>query len=331
MGARDEQQDASVVLSSADGSHHLLVVGDGVGGNSGGRIASHKIVELARKLWEERGGELSDPYADLALLCKVAHDQMVEDGIKLGMIPRSTVVALYLTPTQAHWIHSGDSRLYHFREGKLLLRTEDHSLLQVMVRQGLVKEEDMGRHPDQATLLQSLGGEEYKEPDQNHADITPDDAFLLCTDGFWERTPVDEMSALLSTPRAQVTPVLQAAVQRAVQRNGRRSDNVTVAIALPQSESVHAVAPANSPAASPWPQTTSSSPRLAARIVIVAALVLCVIGSIAALLWFSSPSPTNRNIASPAPAPSSRPADSRSSTVKLPLDGERTAPEPRDE
>ena len=232
-GPRDEQQDASIVLSDAAQGTALLVVSDGVGGNSGGRIASQLVANAARQMWQEHHGEFAEPLADLHKLCGRAHQLINAEGERCQLSPRATIVALYLTPQHAYWVHSGDSRLYHFRAGKLVKRTEDHSLLQVMLKQGLVKEEQMGEHPDQGLLIQALGGEQYRSPTEDSIEVTPSDAFLLCTDGFWERTEVSTMADLLFKNGSQAEPKLHEAVSRAVKRNGPDGDNVTVAIALP--------------------------------------------------------------------------------------------------
>ena len=147
-------------------------------------------------------------------------------------------MALYLTPARAYWVHSGDTRLYRFRAGQLLERTEDHSVLQILVKQGMVAEKDMGTHPDQGMLLQSLGGEEYRPPAHGMADVFSEDGFLLCTDGFWERTKIEEMAELLICGRSEAPLLLEQAVARAVERNGPKGDNVTVAVALPADENV---------------------------------------------------------------------------------------------
>jgi len=233
QGPREEQQDAGVCLHNDRHGTALLVVGDGVGGRSGGRIASQKLTALASELWQERKGKLSNPGEELAMLCRVAHEHINDEGSRLGISPRTTIVALYLTPTHAHWLHSGDSRLYHFRAGQLVERTEDHSLLEMMVQCGAVKEEDMGTHPDQGTLLQAIGGEEFMPPSVGMATITPEDGFLLCTDGFWERTKPEEMVEVVFAPKEAAAELLRHAIDRAVERNGPKGDNVTAAVALP--------------------------------------------------------------------------------------------------
>ena len=91
----------------------------------------------------------------------------------------------------------------------------------------------MGTHPDQGLLIQSLGGDEYKSPSTASTETTPQDAFLLCTDGFWERTKVEEMAELLFSSRGQAVTLLDQAVKRAVERNGPGGDNITAAVVLP--------------------------------------------------------------------------------------------------
>jgi serine/threonine protein phosphatase PrpC len=68
------------------------------------------------------------------------------------------------------------------------------------------------------------------------ADILSEEGFLLCTDGFWERTKPEEMAELLTCARSQAPLLLEQAVTRAVKRNGPKGDNVTVAVALPAAE-----------------------------------------------------------------------------------------------
>ena len=272
QGPREEQQDAGICLHNDAQGTALLVVCDGVGGKSGGRIASQKVKALASELWEKRQGSLSQPAEDLSNLCRDAHDQINSDGAELGISPRTTIVALYLTATEAHWIHSGDSRLYHFQAGQLVERTEDHTFLELMVQRGAVKEEDMGSHPDQNTLLQSLGGEEYIPPSTGMAAITPADSFLLCTDGFWERTKPEELAALAGAARVGAAALLAQAVTRAVERNGPRGDNVTVALALPAQDKT---------TVAPVPERVAAKPNL--RLLVVAAVLLLV--AVLFLFW----------------------------------------------
>ena len=237
-GGRDEQQDAVICLHASDGATALLVVSDGLGGESGGRLASQQVIKFAQEFWESREGVLVNPRKDLEEFCRHAHDRINEEGAKAGIRPHATIVALYLSGKRAHWIHSGDSRLYRFRAGKFVQRTEDHSLVQLMVKQHLAKEEEMGGHVSQGLLVKSLGGDVYQEPSVDSAAIGPEDSFLLCTDGFWQRTTVEEMQQLFKAGRTESAAELEQAVKTAIKRNGPDGDNVTVAVALPAVSSV---------------------------------------------------------------------------------------------
>jgi PPM family protein phosphatase len=326
IGPRDEQQDASIVLSNPKLGTALLVVSDGVGGKSGGRIASQLVVKTVVQMWQDHRGELAEPLADLNRLCTLAHQQINAEGERAQLSPRATIVALYLTKQYAYWVHSGDSRLYHFRAGKLIKRTEDHSLLQVMLKQGLVKEEQMGAHPDQGLLIQALGGEQFREPAEDVIELGPADAFLLCTDGFWERTEISEMARLLFKNQDQAEAKLQEALKRAVKRNGPAGDNVTVAIALPASGSAGSVIPG--------PRSDRSAKSRPKILLIVVPIIAVFLG----LTFFYNhsrlpssgtlqPSPTNPvSSVTPTPAPNPSPSVSPTPSVSSTLSASPSLP-----
>jgi serine/threonine protein phosphatase PrpC len=113
---------------------------------------------------------------------------------------RTTAVALLLEDGVAHWGHVGDSRLYHFRDGSVTQRTLDHSVPQALVDAGELAPDAVRGHPDRNRLLRSLGADEPAQPTLAHAPlaVAPGDAFLLCSDGFWELVAEDEMGRALA-------------------------------------------------------------------------------------------------------------------------------------
>ena len=228
IGSRSGQEDASICLVNPEADAAFVLVCDGVGGSSDGGGASRLVIDYAEKFWKEKGEILREPEQDLAAFAREAHQNLKQENPA-----RTTLVALYRTATQAVWMHSGDSRLYHFRAGRLVTRTRDHSVVEILVQQGAVSESEMGTHPDQGRLLQSLGGTDYEEPTFGASAVTPDDAFLLCTDGFWERMTPGEMVDILYGKHFAAPDALDRAVVRAVHRNGVKGDNVTVAVVLP--------------------------------------------------------------------------------------------------
>jgi serine/threonine protein phosphatase PrpC len=229
IGARKDQQDRHAIFADEAQGEFLLMVADGVGGQVNGGQAAQAVVDSAASYWQ-RGLHRQMPPTDfLKRLCREAHDAIGKVGGDGRSEPRSTVVVLYWARGQATWAHSGDSRLYHFREGRLLARTRDHSILQILVDRGMVKEEEMGTHPDQGKLVQSLGGAEFKEPVLGSCPVSAQDAFLLCTDGFWEHTTRDEMKEIVRAgPNLQIA--LQYSTETATRRAGKRADNCTAAV-----------------------------------------------------------------------------------------------------
>jgi len=234
MGGRPTQQDACQIWENTAIGATFVVVCDGVGGSRSGAEASAVVIQTAGQLWKDRGGAFADPKKDLLSLSHVAHNRITDLAVAgEKRAPASTIVALYLTPNEAHWIHAGDSRLYHFRNSQLVVRTRDHSVVQILVDQGEVSEEEMGSHPDQGRLLQSLGTQEYRDPTYGTASIGQTDAFVLCTDGFWERTPWKAMASIFLAEPPHLESALRKVVNRAVQANGPSGDNVTAAIVAP--------------------------------------------------------------------------------------------------
>ena len=112
---------------------------------------------------------------------------------------KTTVVMLCVSGNNAYWTHVGDSRLYFFRKGKLVLHTKDHSIPQMLVAAGEIKEKNIRRHPDRNKLLRVMGTD-WEEPQYAVSDpieLQEGDAFLLCSDGFWENIVEKQMQKCL--------------------------------------------------------------------------------------------------------------------------------------
>jgi serine/threonine protein phosphatase PrpC len=110
---------------------------------------------------------------------------------------RTTFVLLLADPDAgtALWGHAGDSRLYHFRDGAILNRTKDHSVVQALVDAGELAPEEMRDHDASHRILRALGDTDDANPDVTDTPVSlrPGDAFLLCSDGFWEGVTEDQM------------------------------------------------------------------------------------------------------------------------------------------
>ncbi len=236
VGGRKEQQDSSVVLVGSNSESVLAVVADGAGGHQGGREASEKVIEIARGIFHRSGGHLERPLVELEELCRQAHDAINALGSTPKSAPRSTVVALYLTMENAFWMHVGDSRLYRTHRGRIVERTKDHTMAQILLEQGEIQDREVGSHPDRVKLLKALGGEDRAKPSLGSASIGQDDRFLLCTDGFWEQLTSREIEKFMGGRLS--SRALDKIVKKAAGRNGSRGDNVTACV-LSAAQNVH--------------------------------------------------------------------------------------------
>jgi serine/threonine protein phosphatase PrpC len=227
IGGRDEQQDRVDIIASPDGEGYLIVVADGMGGYHGGALAAQAVVDAAKRFFETTS--VTDPLASLGKLCAQAHQAIMDVDAQSSQPPGSTCVMLYLSADEAYWAHVGDSRLYHLREGKILTRTLDHSMVQLLVSRGEMAEAEMATSPLQNQLYMRLGGKQQPDPGFGAAEVQQGDLFMLCSDGFWESVDPEEVGAVMSEND------LEAAGERLVQlaraRGGDNGDNITVAMA----------------------------------------------------------------------------------------------------
>lgn len=217
--------DDTVRLHEHDGNVYVFV-GDGLGGYAGGQQASQAAAEVLLKAGHRGSLLLEQQLAGAA----EAADQAVRNlqRSSRGKM-KTTIVFLTIEDGRAKWMHVGDSRLYHFRNGHLVSQTMDHSVSQMAVLMGEITPHEIRFHEDRNRVLRALGGDNAKP------DISPtmmltrgQDVFLLCTDGFWEYVYEEEMEQTLQKtgePGKWLEKMEKLIHQRAPENN----DNYTAA------------------------------------------------------------------------------------------------------
>jgi len=207
----------------------LLVVADGMGGHAHGEFAA----ELALRYFAAAFRRAADPRLPapapfLRATARGAHAALLGEAQALGLedTPRTTIVACVVQDGWAWWTHVGDSRLYLVRKGAVLARTVDHTLVQQMVDQGLLRPDEARGHPQRNRLLECLGGVRTPTLDEvTCARLERDDILLLCSDGFWE--PLYERQILVGLDAAPLALGIARLAGLARERAGADSDNVS--------------------------------------------------------------------------------------------------------
>lgn len=198
VGGRERNEDACGYWNQ--GGPVCCVLSDGAGGHGGGDVASRIAVETILHAYAENPARSPQ---DILRLIKLANAEVIREQSRADSQRdmRATLVLLSFDPDsgEAVWGHIGDSRLYLFRGGYLSARTKDHSLVQSMIDAGFVDPAKLRTGPDRSVLIASLGGEDGFEPDvtETPAILNPGDAFILCSDGFWEHLTDRAMEAAL--------------------------------------------------------------------------------------------------------------------------------------
>lgn len=219
-GDRDYQQDQVMVLSHPRVKGCLLaVLADGMGGRSGGRKASDQVMMTARQLFERYDPASDDADAILKQLLNEAHTVIKLIAISAEQEPHSTLVAFLLNPGgDCHWIHAGDSRIYHYQGKQLVKRTLDHSYVQLLVNRGEITPEQAQNHPKSNILVGCLGSENDPPVSLHHiAQMRAGDVLMACSDGVWHYFTEDELGTVLEAlaPREASEFLIEKARERA--------------------------------------------------------------------------------------------------------------------
>lgn len=201
-GKRERNQDSifPVPPSPMEPVHgSLFMVCDGVGGEAFGHEASRITCEAIGAFLTDlehcaRAHVLAAiRYAEASL------DQFVKDHPAAeGMA--TTLAFLMAKPGGALLAHVGDTRIYHLRDGRVLFRTNDHSLVQNLVDQQLITEEEALQHPHRNVISNAIVGTgKPVDPEfMELHDVREGDLFFICSDGILEGFTKEEMIAVLS-------------------------------------------------------------------------------------------------------------------------------------
>jgi protein phosphatase len=211
----------------------LWVVADGMGGQAAGEVASQQAVETVLEM--VRRGLNGNPRSAQP----VNHSRVLESAVqaatymvygmaeldrdKAGM--GTTLSAMLLSPRGAVLAQVGDSRIYRIRANQAEQLTEDHTLVNWQLRQGLISPEDARTSRQRNVITRAVGNREYVQVDLIETDVVLGDQFLLCSDGLHGYLRPDEIPDQV---RAGGQSAVDNLVQLANERGGK--DNITAVL-----------------------------------------------------------------------------------------------------
>lgn len=185
---RAQNQDYFTIVRFSP-EHALAVVCDGMGGAKSGNVASRLATDVfIREVKRTWNASLDDDAlrrmlvdaVELANRAVYEHAQLSEDFSGMG----TTLVAAFVKTDLAIAVNVGDSRAYLLREQGVTRITEDHSVVQLMVRRGEITEEEARTYPGKNLITRAVGTEPRVSCDVFTLRVAPGDAILLCTDGL---------------------------------------------------------------------------------------------------------------------------------------------------
>ncbi len=235
----------------------VFVVADGMGGAQAGEVASQIAVEAFEQGLRDSGS----PEERLTERTQEANRRIYERSRsefgREGM--GTTLTAAYVDDAHVALAHVGDSRAYLFRDGKLRRLTQDHSLVDELVRRGKLTEEQAAEHPQRSIITRALGPEPTVEVDTWTYPVRAGDVLLLCSDGLTSMISEEQIERVLSAS-AELNRAADELIDEANEAGGR--DNITVV--LFRLEEVGADVPedatALAPAAPAEPRTEAPAP-----------------------------------------------------------------------
>ena len=217
---RANNQDAPIVSEKL----RLYGVADGMGGHKGGEVASTSARDDLLRELEGKMPSVATLSGAIEEVNRQIYHQQEHDDALTGM--GTTLSVLWMSDNFVYIGHVGDSRVYLLRDGEFKQMTLDHSLVEQLVREGVLTEEEAQNHPMRNIITRAIGTDESVEVDVVVEERRKGDLWLACSDGLHGLVDDRQMRDALRqyAPEKAADVLLKAALDA----GGR--DNVTLVI-----------------------------------------------------------------------------------------------------
>ena len=207
----------------------LLVLGDGLGGRTGGELAAQVLVDTVAQQFQQASLPIQNPKEFMTSALHRAHFSVIDAGEchEPPLNPGTTAVLCLVQDGQAWWAHVGDSRLYLFRGSVPIYRTKDHSYVESLYQKGELSHDKRSTHPLRNYMTRCIGlSEGVPEVTVSNAVVLhPGDILMLCSDGLWE--PIDEMEMGMKIIDGRLNDAMELLSLEAEEKSYPSSDNTS--------------------------------------------------------------------------------------------------------
>lgn len=228
---RQMNQDAYYISEEND-NYKLCILADGMGGYTGGEIAS-RLACVSAADYIKKNFEDGKPYTKEELMQIISDAMQQANAIvyeksreEKELEQMGTTLEICLIYNNRVFIgHIGDSRIYRIRQGIMRKITVDHSYVQKLVKDGTITKEEAIHHPKKNMLMKALGCEEIIEPDIMVKGFNSNDIILICSDGLTNMISEQEIYNIIVE---NIKTATQNLIKKAKELGGY--DNITVII-----------------------------------------------------------------------------------------------------
>ncbi len=235
VGRRRKSNEDSYFIDDQLG---FYVVADGMGGHAAGEVASSEAIDAItslifneRMLIEDfRAGKIDTDVglrkigrcieSSIQSAAYLVHGMAQIDQQKTGM--GTTISALLVVGNFGLTGQVGDSRVYYIRSNQAVQLTEDHTLINWQLKEGLITQEQAAVAKHRNVVTRAVGSKDYVQVDVQSFPVHPGDQFMLCSDGLYEYLTPPEIAAILQHEPEEAT---RHFIEVALSRGGK--DNVT--------------------------------------------------------------------------------------------------------
>lgn len=223
-------EDRSTVQMGMNGLT-LAIVADGMGGHQAGDIASQLAIEVIQKNLQGLQADLAEDelFHQVQDAIRKANHEILQCSIENKQFQGmgTTVVVAVATDQKIYISHIGDSRAYKVSTSGFIQLTEDHSLVNELVKRGQLSPEEADDHPRRNVLTQALGTDEHINIDSHSIEWTENEIILLCSDGLSNMVVPDQMMGILQSEH-ELDWKVDRLIECALEAGG--DDNVTVVL-----------------------------------------------------------------------------------------------------